>query len=98
MYLDHSVSLICLIVDFSVNAVPFVKRHLVLIVLNAFIYVIINMIATFATGRPVYPPMPWTDVASYIMALVIFLFAIGFFFLIRCINHKKLSNFAKIRK
>lgn len=51
----HALPLILLIIDFVLNRVPFVLRHIVIAIFVILIYGIMNMAITLITGHPIYP-------------------------------------------
>jgi len=98
LYLDHSVPLLCLIVDFLFNATPTVKRHLRVILFVGGIYTMIMITVSLAADKPIYPVLTFKDIASYILVFIVFGSAVLWFTLIHCLNKKKLAGFAKQRK
>lgn len=95
--IDHSVPLLCLLVDYFFNATPTVKRHLRVIVFVGFIYLMICMSVSFAAGKPLYPVLTFKDILSLIIVIVVFVMVVLLFRLIHCINKKKLAGYAKLR-
>lgn len=96
--IDHSLPLILLVLDFILNAVPVVQRHLAVILAVASLFVIDNFIATKIRGKPVYDILKWNDLASVILTIAIFILLMVLFLILNCINTGKLRSFASRRQ
>jgi len=78
-FTSHSLPLIVTQIDFWVNGWMFKYSHLVIVIGFAIVYMIVNLIATFALGTPLYPIITWKDWGTAIfvpclMILIICLF------------------------
>lgn len=86
----HALPLILLIIDFVLNRVPFVLRHIVIAIFVILIYGIMNMSITLITGHPLYPILDYKDykTALYMlgMLVVLVLSFVGLFFLAKIKN------------
>ena len=65
--MHHSLPLLLLSIDYSISAVPYVKRHLSVIMPICFIYICLNFTLTMVRGKPIYDPLNWKSVISYVL-------------------------------
>ena len=89
---DHCVPLFCLLVDYTFNVQPIVKRHIWVITVTVIAYLIVNIFATFYRGEPVYPPMDWQTPEGIIMPLSCILATFVGFYTVVFLNNKKLKS------
>ena len=69
----HALPLICYIIDFMLNRLPIVMRHILIGIIVNVVYSLINMIITLSTGMLVYPIFTWTDGLTYLYLFLSFL-------------------------
>ena len=76
----HFVPLFFLLIDYSYNQIPFIKRHLFIMLFVTVSYLIVNLVCTKVSGIPVYPIMTWDSfgtcmipVGTAIVSLIIFM-------------------------
>ena len=94
LILDHSLPLFCLLLDYSVNSMPFIKRHLWGILTLVFLYILIDLAFVKYTGRIVYKILNWKDYISFILAMVALILCIICFNIVYWINQKKLRLYS----
>ena len=70
-YVDHILPIAILVLDYAMNRVPFIFRHLAVSINIMFIYGLVNLLYTLSTGTPVYPPLNFKDALSYVWLLVL---------------------------
>ena len=81
LILDHILPIVCLTIDYSFNLVPFMRRHLLIILMVTIIYLIINMLIVKITGNVIYVIFKWEDwsdliLPSFLVILGSFIFII----------------------
>ncbi len=64
--------IVMLTIDYCMNRIPFNLRHLPVSVFVMLMYGIVNIAKTLATGVPVYPPLNFHDVMSYVWSVLLF--------------------------
>jgi hypothetical protein len=69
LYMDHSVPILLLSLDFAFNKIWFELNQVWPNALLLLLYGFDNIIYTFATGHPVYPPLTWNSVTSISLGL-----------------------------
>jgi len=62
----HLVSPLLIWIEQYLNNVRFQKRHLSVVWFVGGAYGIVNCICTFVRGAPMYPPINWVSVESYV--------------------------------
>ena len=94
LILDHCMPLIILLFEFVfVNAIAFSRRHLLLLILLSFIYLLVNMSVTLNTGRPPYPFMNWKGFYGFVLVPGgILLYAVIMYFLVEQVTFWKLKK------
>lgn len=60
-----------LVLDYCMNKIPFTLRHLAPSMVIMVLYGIVNISYTLATGTPVYPPLNFKDVLSFVWLVVL---------------------------
>ena len=70
-YPDHIVPIVILSADYCMNRIPFNMRHLPVTLSIMLVYGIVNMTYTLVTGTPVYPPLNFHDVLSFVWLIVL---------------------------
>ena len=90
MFLDHSVPLGCLLIDYFMNVTPLVWRHVVILLCFGVGYLSINCGVTLGTGHPVYKTMDWQSVGGILTPLCMLIAAPLFFFVLVQLNILKL--------
>ena len=75
---DHAVPIILLWVDWALNRIWIEWRQIYPNLLVILFYGIVNIIVTFASGTPVYPPLSWDSFWSWLMGFSILLLAFGY--------------------
>ena len=79
--LAHISIFVLLVVDYIFNQIKFIKAHLILVLLVDIGYLITNVVATFVRKTPVYPPLKYTDIYSYLILLGCLVFNLAGFFI-----------------
>lgn len=88
--LNHGVPFLLLVLDFFFNTVPFCWRHLILVNILTFTYLMINLAITKGTGTPIYQSLNWQEFISW-TTLVIWPAIVSFFFIcFKCFSDCKL--------
>jgi hypothetical protein len=70
-YIDHIAPIVILTIDYCLNRIPFNLRHLPLSMGLMFIYGIVNMTYTLLSGDPIYKPLTFKNVMSYVWVIVL---------------------------
>jgi hypothetical protein len=78
------------------NRMPFTMRHLPLSVFILVCYGIVNLVKTLVTGKPVYPPLNYHDVMSFVWMVVILLLEVLAYVILVNISYCKNARIAKI--
>jgi len=84
------VPLILLFIDYSINVIPFVRRHCLLAFIAGSLYMLVNFTATKVTGKPVYSTMDWDSVPGTVTPLLMCIFSPIMFLLFDFLNTLKL--------
>ena len=71
-YIDHIAPLVILVIDYVMNRIPFNLRHLIVSLFVMLCYSVVNLSWTLSTGTPVYAPLNFKDVMSYVFSLILF--------------------------
>ena len=80
LYLDHITPIVMLGIDYCMNRIPFNLRHLPISMGIMLIYGVVNMTYVLTTGKPIYPPLNYKDVMSFVyMILLAALEGAGYF-------------------
>lgn len=79
-FLDHITPLMILLVDYVLNRIPFNYRHFPISMILGGAYFIVNLSYTLATGTPVYPPINYKDVYTYVWIVVLIVLEGVFYF------------------
>lgn len=66
-------------IDWVLNRIWIEWNQLYANLVIVLLYGFINMAVTFSSGEPVYPPLSWDSVVSWIMGLAILPIAVGYF-------------------
>ena len=90
--LMHSLPLLCLMIDYTYNQMPFIGTHAWLIFVVSLTYMIVNFVATKVSGVPIYEPITWDSPKGYIIPITFMFFSILLFFLCKQINNYKISR------
>ena len=80
--LDHLFPVTFLITDWCINRIYFEKNQVHANVVVILIYGLINLTLTKVNGEPIYPPLSFDSVISWILALVIIPASYGFFMML----------------
>ena len=79
LVLHHSLPLILLVIDYTINAMPIVGRHIYMICFMCAAYLMLNYYVTIKRGTPVYGIMSWDSpkalmipVGTVLAGLIIF--------------------------
>ena len=73
-FIDHIAPFLILVIEYSMNRIPFSMRHMPLSLALLLVYGIVNMCYSLVTGDPVYPVLTWLDVESYVIAVILLAF------------------------
>ena len=68
----HASPLLALLIDYGINRIPFMFKHLPLSLLIIIVYGIVNMTYTLTTGTPVYAPLSFKDGMTVVWIFVLF--------------------------
>lgn len=91
---DHSVPLLCLLVEFSYNCTPFIWRHFATTGVLAVMYMIFNAVFSLFIGQ-IYPLIDWRSTVGIVTPLVVLVLALALqACLVNC-TKKRLSRFKK---
>jgi hypothetical protein len=94
---DHCLPLFCLLVEYSYNAQPFMKRHIIPVLIISITYMIVNCSATFIRGEPIYPPIDWVTPSGIITPCAALVGTVLLFYLVIYLNNLKLKSSGYIR-
>lgn len=71
LVLDHSLPFVLLCIDFIfLNAIPYLRRHVVIIFALGTVYLLLNMIVVLAVlppGQTIYPFMSWDGFTGFVL-------------------------------
>ena len=76
---DHAFPLIFLITDWFLNRIYFEFQQIYANMLIFFIYGLTNLTVTMVTGTPVYPPISWDSVESWLVGVAMLPLAMGYY-------------------
>lgn len=68
----HCLPLLGMILNFLVTDIVFARKHVKPLLQLSFVYQLVNMLATFSRGRPLYHFLQWTDLKSYFFCAIIY--------------------------
>lgn len=74
--LHHSLPLLLLSIDYSISALPFIRRHITLVMPICFCYLLLNFTLTISLGKPIYDIIDWRTLRSYV--IIVLAVTIGF--------------------
>jgi hypothetical protein len=95
-FVDHIAPIVILLIDYSMNRIPFSLRFLPLATILLTIYGVINMSWTLSTGHPVYPPLNFKDGMTAVWVILLGLLLVGGFFLMTWVTKAKLRKVHQI--
>ena len=87
---DHSLPLIVLLIDFSMNTVPFCNKHFVLVCAVLVLYLIVNYLVTIFRDKPVYPVLDWDSAFGLSLPPIVFIYLTLVFLPVKWLSHQKL--------
>ena len=92
LILVHSVPLICLVTEYTMNQMPFVRCHHWVVSIICILYIIVNIVVTKLDG-PIYPDMKWDSLFNSIYPFGIWIVPLISFFMIWKFdeNYKKIQ-------
>ena len=90
LILDHILPIICLTIEFSLNLVPFMRRHLLIILIITVSYLVINFTIVKMSDKLIYVIFKWKTLTDYIFPTLLILFGIGIFIIIEFITKYKI--------
>jgi hypothetical protein len=95
--MHHSLPMLLLTADYTISVVPYVKRHITLVMPVFGCYVVVNLGFTISRGKPVYDIVDWNSIRSYF--IIVGAWSLGFFLFIlfHWINQKKLNFYGQYR-
>ena len=70
LVVHHSLPLVLLSFDFTLNCVPFAGRHVYGILAVCTSYILLNFIVTKAKGKPVYDMMGWDSLLGVLIPIM----------------------------
>jgi len=85
-FIDHISPIVILLVDYSMNRIPFSIRLLPLSMILLLVYGIVNMAWTLSTGNPVYPPINFKSGMTAVWILLLALLEVGGFYLMKFVT------------
>jgi len=88
--MDHVFPVLALACDFSLNMVPFIKRHFIIIVVFCSSYVIVLMYYTVVGTAP-YPGIDWTSFRGTLLPFLVMVIGIVVFYSLEYLTRKKLA-------
>ncbi len=91
-FMDHIAPIVILLIDYSMNRIPFSVRHLPVAMGLLLIYGLVNMTWTLETGHPVYPPINFKSAMTAVWVILLALLEIGGFFLMSWLTKLKLNK------
>lgn len=98
-FIDHIAPIVILIIEYSFNRIPFNMKHCPVSVGILVFYGIFNMAWTFTTGIPVYDPLNFKDLMSYVwIVLLLGLEVLGYFTLTHLSRWKNSKNLVEPSK
>ena len=89
---EHSLGMVLLLIDYSINNVPFTIRHNYIITIFVAIYFLLNFWITKASGHPIYPPFDWNSMQGYLLPIIVLVWSFLLNILMRCLSHYKIKN------
>eukprot|EP00347_Sterkiella_histriomuscorum_P003457 403364223 len=69
--LMHASPMAILVADYVINRIPFSFKHLPVSIFIMLMYGVVNLSYTLSSGTPVYPPLNFKDVMSYVWIVVL---------------------------
>jgi hypothetical protein len=81
-----------LVIDYCMNKIPFNLRHLTPSMVIMVSYGIVNISYTLGTGTPVYPPLNFKDVLSFVWLVVLVALECGAHAGITWVTHWKINK------
>lgn len=90
----HGGLFIIIAVDFYYNSIEFYMTHYFIMLILSIIYLGINILYTLV-AEPVYPPITFENVISYVTFIAAFAFSIGSFY--GCIKYTEKFKIPKIK-
>lgn len=93
MVLDH-ILIVFLLLDYFFNTVPFLRRHLKLMIPIGVSYLLLNFSVTKFQGRPIYGVMSWDSWVSVVVVIVTIFVSFLIFFFFEWATTKKLAYYA----
>ena len=90
LIIDHFVPLLALLTDYCMNCQPIIRRHFLVVIIIAFIYILVLM-GFSISGYPPYPNMNWDSWRGTLIPILILFLTIVLFFLLEVITKRKLK-------
>ena len=103
LHLFHTLPTVCLLVDYLLNAVPFTKRHVLIVVpvttINMWINIYIHSFESVKqkTNGKRLSMLDDSTPETFIMMQIVLVLLIIWFFMLYALNQLKLNCFAKSR-
>ena len=95
LVLDHVLPIVCLTIDFMFNMIPFMRRHLPLMLAISAFYLIFNFTIVQITGRYVYVIFKWKSVIDFILPFALLLFGFLLFVFLEFLSRNKMYYLSK---
>ena len=95
--MNHTFPLFALLIDYSMNAVPVIRRHVVMVYVTGLIYTMINYLGTKVFGKVIYKLITWNDTKTYVIVVGLHVLLVLLFYAFFWINILKLKYLAKRR-
>jgi hypothetical protein len=90
LILDHVLPIICLTIEFSINAIPFMRRHLFIILIITVIYLVINFLYVKMSGKLIYIIFKWRNITDFLLPAFLLVLGIIIFFSLEFISKIKI--------
>lgn len=91
-YIDHISPIVIITIDYLMNRIPFSMRHFPLSLFILLVYGVVNITKTLVTGEPVYAPLNFHDVMSFVWSTVLLLLEFLGYKMFYHITQKKLAH------
>jgi len=88
--MDHSFPLAALLIDYSMNCIPIVKRHFSIVIVTAAGYVVVLMWYSI-NGYSPFSSIDWSSFEGTLYPILVLALSIVIWFLLEFLNRKKLS-------
>ena len=92
-YVDHILPFVLTTIDWSLTNMLYSSSAMLLNIGVVLVYGAVNIIVTYVTGKPVYPPfITWDSLLSWVIGLALIPLFIGIFYLELWFNNLKINK------